>query len=108
LKRGSRIILTAAIPKFLSNASEGLTKLTGSHFAVLMYIVIVLGVLGVNVLNLYGAFMSTTTTLEAFTKLKGTSKKVRINHNNHPYYLVEGKLFNKNNFTITLVEVPLF
>lgn len=71
------IILTAAITKFLSNASEGLTKLTGSHFAVLMYIVIVLGVLGVNVLSLYGAFMSTTTTLEAFTKLKGTSK-VRV------------------------------
>ncbi|MBI0579949.1 hypothetical protein IEC97_21550 [Neobacillus cucumis] len=36
--------------------------------------VIVLGVLAVNVLNLYGAFMSITTTLEAFTKLKATTK----------------------------------
>jgi NCS1 family nucleobase:cation symporter-1 len=39
-----------------------------------MYVVIVLGVFAVNVLNLYGAFMSITTTLEAFTKLKTTTK----------------------------------
>jgi len=68
------VILTALIPKFLSNSSSGLAKLVGPHFAVIMYVVIVLGVFAVNVLNLYGAFMSITTTLEAFTKLKATTK----------------------------------
>ncbi|MGG1400255.1 cytosine permease [Bacillus salipaludis] len=68
------VVLTAAIPKFLANSSTGLAKLVGSQFAVVMYLVIVLGVLAANVLNLYGAFMSITTTLEAFTKLKVTLK----------------------------------
>jgi NCS1 family nucleobase:cation symporter-1 len=68
------VILTALIPKFLDNSSLGLAKLVGPQLAVLMYVVIVLGVLAVNVLNLYGAFMSITTTLEAFTKLKATTK----------------------------------
>jgi nucleobase:cation symporter-1, NCS1 family len=68
------VILTALIPKFLSNSSSGLATLVGPQFAVIMYVVIVLGVLAVNVLNLYGAFMSITTTLEAFTKLKATTK----------------------------------
>jgi NCS1 family nucleobase:cation symporter-1 len=68
------ILLTALIPKFLSNSSAGLAKLVGPQVAVVMYIVIVLGVLAVNVLNLYGAFMSFTTTVEAFTKLKGNTK----------------------------------
>jgi len=68
------ILLTALVPKFLNNSSAGLAKLVGPHFAVIMYLVIVLGVLAVNVLNLYGAFMSITTTLEAFTKLKATTK----------------------------------
>jgi NCS1 family nucleobase:cation symporter-1 len=68
------VILTALIPKFLSNSSAALAKLVGPQFAVVMYAVIVLGVLAVNVLNLYGAFMSITTTLEAFTKLKATTK----------------------------------
>lgn len=67
------VILTALIPKFLDNSSLGLAKLVGPQLAVIMYVVIVLGVLAVNVLNLYGAFMSITTTLEAFTKLKATT-----------------------------------
>ncbi|MFD0826496.1 purine-cytosine permease family protein [Neobacillus sp. M.A.Huq-85] len=68
------VFLTAAIPKFLDNASAGLVKLVGPQFGIFMYFVIILGVIGVNVLNLYGAFMSVTTTLEAFTKLKGTTR----------------------------------
>ena len=68
------VFLTAAIPKFLNNASAGLVKLVGPQFGIIMYLVIILGVIGVNVLNLYGAFMSVTTTLEVFTKLKGTTK----------------------------------
>jgi NCS1 family nucleobase:cation symporter-1 len=68
------VILTALIPKFLDNSSLGLAKLVGPQLAVLMYVVIVLGVFAVNVLNLYGAFMSITTTLEAFTKLKATTQ----------------------------------
>ncbi|MED3562852.1 cytosine permease [Bacillus xiapuensis] len=67
------VILTALIPKFLNNSSLGLAKLVGPQLAVIMYLVIVLGVFAVNVLNLYGAFMSITTTLEAFTKLKATT-----------------------------------
>lgn len=67
-------ILTALIPKFLSNSSAALAKLVGPQFAVVMYVVILLGVLAVNVLNLYGAFMTITTTLEAFTKLNATTK----------------------------------
>jgi nucleobase:cation symporter-1, NCS1 family len=67
------VILTALIPKFLDNSSLGLAKLVGPQLAVIMYVVIVLGVIAVNVLNLYGAFMSITTTLEAFTKLKATT-----------------------------------
>jgi NCS1 family nucleobase:cation symporter-1 len=68
------VLLTALVPKFLTNSSAGLAKLVGPHFAVIMYLVIVLGVFAVNVLNLYGAFMSITTTLEAFTKIKATTK----------------------------------
>ncbi|MGE7907424.1 purine-cytosine permease family protein [Peribacillus sp. NPDC094092] len=68
------VILTAAIPKFLDNSSAGLVKLLGPQFAIVMYMVIILGVVGVNVLNLYGAFMSVTTTLETFTQIRATSK----------------------------------
>jgi len=67
------VVLTAAIPKFLDNSTSGIAHLFGNGgWAVFMYIIIVLGVLAVNVLNLYGAFMSVTTCLEAFTKLRGT------------------------------------
>jgi NCS1 family nucleobase:cation symporter-1 len=38
------VILTALIPKFLSNSSSGLATLVGPQFAVIMYVVIVLGV----------------------------------------------------------------
>ncbi|WP_088067377.1 purine-cytosine permease family protein [Gottfriedia luciferensis] len=68
------VLLSLAIPKFLDNSSTGLANLVGNQFSVIIYLVIVLGVLAVNVLNLYGAFMSITTTLEAFTNLKATEK----------------------------------
>lgn len=68
------VILTASIPKYLDNSSANLANLFGGGFDFVLYLVIVFGVLGINVLNLYGAFMSTTTTLEVFTKLRATPK----------------------------------
>jgi len=46
-------------------------------FAIIMLLVIIFGQLAINVFNLYGAFMSTITTIEPFAKLKVTPK-VRI------------------------------
>lgn len=67
-------VLTASIPKYLDNSSVYLAKLFGGSFGIILYLSIALGILGVNVLNLYGAFMSITTTLEVFTKLRATPK----------------------------------
>ncbi|MFC7394211.1 purine-cytosine permease family protein [Scopulibacillus cellulosilyticus] len=67
-------VLTLAIPKFLDNSSAGLAKLFGPNFAFIIYIVVILGILAACVFNLYGAFMSITTTLEPFIKLKVTAK----------------------------------
>jgi nucleobase:cation symporter-1, NCS1 family len=44
--------------------------LAGHGLTVLTYILIVLGVLAINTLNLYGGFMAITTTFGAFTKLR--------------------------------------
>lgn len=48
--------------------------LSGSGLSVVTYIVIVLGVLAINTLNLYGGFMSVVTTIDAFAKWQITSK----------------------------------
>ncbi len=67
------VILSADIPKFLDNSTSEIAHLLGDGaWVVFMYVIIVLGVLAVNVLNLYGAFMSMTTCLQAFTTLRGT------------------------------------
>ncbi|MDQ6600943.1 purine-cytosine permease family protein [Bacillus salipaludis] len=69
-------ILTTAIPKFLDNSGSNLAHLFGK-FAIIMFLVILFGQLAINVFNLYGAFMSTITTIEPFMKLKVTAK-VRV------------------------------
>ncbi|KZM54472.1 cytosine permease [Aeribacillus pallidus] len=66
-------ILTASIPYYLEDSGSNLAKLFG-NFSIIMYIVIVLGQLSINVFNLYGAFMSTVTTLEPFYKFRVTPK----------------------------------
>jgi NCS1 family nucleobase:cation symporter-1 len=48
--------------------------LAGSGLALITYIVIVLGVLAINTLNLYGGFMSVVTTIDALVEWKITSK----------------------------------
>ena len=68
--------LTIAVPNFLDHSGGNLAHLFGG-FAIIMYLIIIFGQLAINVFNLYGAFMSTITTIEPFWKLKVTPK-VRI------------------------------
>lgn len=67
------VLLSTSVPKFLDAAGPNLAKLFGG-FAILLFIVIILGQLSINSFNLYGAFMSTTTTVEPFMKMKVTPK----------------------------------
>lgn len=67
------IFLTSSVPKFLDAAGPNLAKLFGG-FALLLYVIIILGQLSINSYNLYGAFMSTVTTVEPFIKMKVTPK----------------------------------
>ena len=69
-------VLVTAIPKFLEHTGANLAHLFGG-FAIIMLLVILFGQLAINVFNLYGAFMSTITTIEPFAKLKVTPK-VRV------------------------------
>ncbi|AOH53536.1 sulfonate ABC transporter substrate-binding protein [Peribacillus muralis] len=66
-------VLTVAIPGFLDNTGGNLAHLFG-NFAILMFVLIVFGQLAINVFNLYGAFMSSVTTIEPFFKFRVTPK----------------------------------
>src|SRR5699024_12763656 len=61
-------------PGFLENRTYYFSHLLADTFVTPMYIVLILGVIGVNVLNLYGAFMSTTTTISSFVDIKYNQK----------------------------------
>lgn len=65
-------VLATAIPNFLENAGKEVSQLLGPFFAPLIYAIIIFGLAVINGLNFYGAFMSITTIIETFTKLKGT------------------------------------
>lgn len=67
------VFLTTAIPGFLDNTGPNLASLYGP-FAIVMLISIIFGQFSINVFNLYGAFMSTITTIEPFTRIKVTPK----------------------------------
>ncbi|MEY2193734.1 cytosine permease [Neobacillus sp. BF23-41] len=67
------VLLTTAIPNFLSNSGTNLANQFGS-FSFLLIAVIILGQFSINVFNLYGAFMSTISTVEPFSKIKVTPK----------------------------------
>ncbi|MCM2534916.1 cytosine permease [Neobacillus pocheonensis] len=69
------VILIASSPKFGIDPTGFLANMVGHSLAPIIYIVIVLGILGVNVLNLYCAFMATVTSIEPFTKIKVTPTK---------------------------------
>ncbi|NMP24536.1 purine-cytosine permease family protein [Sulfobacillus harzensis] len=63
-------VLTVGIKNFLNNSSANVAHLLGGGgWAVLMFLVIMLGIIAVNVLNLYGAFMSTTTCTQAVVNI---------------------------------------
>lgn len=68
------ILLIGTIPGFVENQTYHFSHLLGSAFVNPMYVVLILGVIGVNVLNLYGAFMSTTTTLSSFVQIKSNQQ----------------------------------
>ncbi|MEY9936757.1 cytosine permease [Streptacidiphilus sp. MAP5-3] len=64
-------VAAAVAPKaFGDNSVAFVVGLAPGSISGLFYLVVVLGVLAVNVLNLYGAFMSTTTTLSALLRFQ--------------------------------------
>ncbi|MET3290898.1 UNVERIFIED_CONTAM: NCS1 family nucleobase:cation symporter-1 [Brevibacillus sp. OAP136] len=65
-------ILTDAVPRFLENPSLGVASLGGSTWSLVLNFSAILSVMFGNVINLYGAFMSITTVLETFIKIKST------------------------------------
>lgn len=67
------VLLTTAIPNYLSASGANLAHQFGS-FSLIMFATILFGQLSINSFNLYGAFMSTVTTVEPFSKLKVTPK----------------------------------
>lgn len=67
------VLLTTAIPNYLSASGANLAHQFGS-FSLIMFATILFGQLSINSFNLYGAFMSTITTVEPFSKLKVTPK----------------------------------
>jgi NCS1 family nucleobase:cation symporter-1 len=63
-------VLTLGIPNFLSNSSTNVAHLLGTGgWALMMFCIIILGIIAINVLNLYGAFMSMTTSTQAVIKM---------------------------------------
>ncbi|UVJ41821.1 cytosine permease [Pseudomonas sp. LS1212] len=66
-------ILSVAIPDFASNVGSHVAGLFGIG-AVLLFAFIVYGQVSINVFNLYGAFMSTITVIEPFSRLRVTPR----------------------------------
>ncbi|WP_256760412.1 cytosine permease [Cohnella sp. WQ 127256] len=64
-------ILAVALPSFSDNSGGGLAGLFNGYDTI-MYVLIIYGLLGINVFNFYGAFMSIVTTIQPFNKLKVT------------------------------------
>jgi NCS1 family nucleobase:cation symporter-1 len=72
------LFLAAAIPNFLDNSSQNFANLFSPGIRTIIYIAIALGIVGLNVLNLYGAFMSTTTVIASLKNYRGLSAQLRI------------------------------
>ncbi|MDA7085047.1 cytosine permease [Pseudomonas sp. SA3-5] len=64
-------VLSVAIDGFADNVGSNLAQLFGPA-AVLLFVFIVYGQVAINVFNLYGAFMSTVTVIEPFSRLSVT------------------------------------
>ncbi len=67
-------LATIVAPKQSADMVSYFGTLSGSGISFLTYVLIVLGVLAINALNLYGGFMSVVTTIGAFTNWKVTTK----------------------------------
>lgn len=65
-------ILTTVFPAYGDQPSQTIASLFPTAFAPYVYIFIVLGVVATNVFNLYGAFMSLTTIVDTFKRVKTT------------------------------------
>ncbi|MEH7255390.1 cytosine permease [Neobacillus niacini] len=72
------LFLAAAIPNFLDTSSESFANLFFPGLRPIIYVAIALGIVGLNVLNLYGAFMSTTTVVASMKDYRGLSMKMRV------------------------------
>lgn len=59
---------------YASNSVEYIAKQGGSGVQWLIYIVIVLGVISANVINIYGSFLCTTTAIQALAPLRNTQR----------------------------------
>ncbi len=59
------VAISFASKAFNANSVSFIAQRMGGSFADVIFPVIILGIIGANVLNLYGVFMSTTTTLNA-------------------------------------------
>ena len=66
-------ILSVAIPDFAANVGGHVAGLFGPA-ALLLFAFIVYGQVSINVFNLYGAFMSTITVIEPFSRLRVTPR----------------------------------
>lgn len=66
-------VATVVAPKQSADMVSYLGQLSG-NIRILVYLLIMLGVLAINALNLYGGFMSVVTTMGAFTNWKVTAK----------------------------------
>nr|WP_253903962.1 cytosine permease [Brevibacterium sp. CT2-23B] len=65
-------MLTTIFPEYGSQPSQTIAGLFPSALAPAVYIFIVIGVIATNVFNLYGAFMSLTTIVDTFRRVKTT------------------------------------
>ncbi|MDQ6594920.1 cytosine permease [Bacillus salipaludis] len=68
------VLLTLAIPDFMNNSTLHFANMFGSNFSVIVVLALILGIVALNVLNIYGTFMSITTTLVSFVDLRITPK----------------------------------
>lgn len=67
-------ILAAKIPTFIDNVPLEIGNIWGLPFPSIVFLTMIIGIVCGNTMNLYGAFMSVITTIEPFTKVKGTRK----------------------------------
>ncbi|MFC7394185.1 purine-cytosine permease family protein [Scopulibacillus cellulosilyticus] len=67
-------LATIIAPKQSGEMVAYFGHLTGHGLSAVTFVIIVLGVLAINTLNLYGGYMSVITTVDAFAKLKVTKR----------------------------------